>query len=58
MEKFKSFVKWLIKRGNNLNTIRVGFEPVIGSRANYMEGAKVVYEGSQYQVVDNRWVAL
>ena len=58
MEKFKSFVKWLLKRGNSLDTIRVGFEPKVGYPANYEEGTKVVYNGSQYQVVNNRWVAL
>jgi hypothetical protein len=41
--------------GNKLDIVRVGFQPVVGRAANYMEGSKVTFKGNIYLVRNGRW---
>lgn len=48
-------IKPFFNLGNDLNLVKVGFEPTVGCVANYVEGSTVVYNGVMYTVKDNKW---
>jgi hypothetical protein len=58
IKKIFEAVKPVLKLGNSLNEIRLGFEPDLNRAANFAEGYVYKYRSNTYTVVENRWVLL